>query len=55
VFVVKSKGKTPLGRLWGKWEDNVEVDIKKMVLRIWTKFIWLWKAVLNIVMNLWVK
>jgi hypothetical protein len=40
ILIVKSGGKRPLGRPTYGWEDNIKMDVKK-ILRVWTKFNWL--------------
>jgi hypothetical protein len=53
------KGKRPLVRPRHRWEDNIKVDLREMVIdRL--NWIWLaqdrvqWRAFVNTVMNLWV-
>jgi hypothetical protein len=41
VLVVKSEGKGPLRRVRRRSEDNIKMDIKKYVVRLWTIFIML--------------
>jgi len=28
VLVEKAEGKRPLGKPWGRWEDNIKMDLK---------------------------
>jgi hypothetical protein len=39
--VRKSEGKRPLGRPRGKWEDNIEMDLKELGCGAWTGSMWL--------------
>jgi hypothetical protein len=34
-WVWNHKGKRPLGRPFRRWDDNVEVDLAKIVWRAW--------------------
>jgi hypothetical protein len=60
TFVGNSEGKRPLGRPRRRWEDNVRMNIREI---LWenSDCIYLaqdrdyWQAVMNTVMNLWVK
>jgi hypothetical protein len=36
----KPQGKKPLGRPRCRWEDNNRMDVKKLVVRVLTGFIW---------------
>jgi hypothetical protein len=59
VLVGKPEEKRPLGRLRRRSEDNIEMDIQKVVCRCtnWTEVIQdrnRLRALVNAVMNLWV-
>ena len=41
VLVRKPERKRPLGRLRRRWEDNIKMDLQKMVYGVWTGLIWL--------------
>jgi hypothetical protein len=32
VMVGKTERKRPLGRLWHRWEDNIEIDLQEITL-----------------------
>jgi hypothetical protein len=57
--VRKPEGKSPLGRLRRRWEDNIKMDLRKVG---WGGMDWIglaqdrdqWRALVNTVMNLWV-
>jgi hypothetical protein len=59
VLVKNSEGKRPLGNLRLQWEDNIKMDLQEVVLG---DMAWIdvaqdrdkWRAVVNMVMNLWV-
>jgi hypothetical protein len=59
IFVGKSEGKRPLGRPGHRWVDNIKMDIREIG---WDGMDWLdlaqdrdqWRALLNMVINLWV-
>jgi len=42
VLVGKTEGKRPLGRPKLRWEDNIEMDLRKVVWEAWIVFIWSW-------------
>jgi hypothetical protein len=60
TLVYNPERKIPLGRPTRMWEDNIEMDLRKIG---WENFDWIhlaqerdqWRAVVNIVMNLRVK
>ena len=59
VLVGKPKGKRPLGRPRPRWEDNIKVDLQEVGSRgvEWIELAedWdRWRALVNVVMNLWV-
>jgi hypothetical protein len=39
--VGKPEEKKPLGRLRHRWMDNIRMDLGKVGLMLWTRFIWL--------------
>ena len=41
VLVEKPEGKRPLGRHSYRWEDNIKMDLHKVVWAAWTGLIWL--------------
>jgi hypothetical protein len=41
ILVGKPEGKRSLGRPACRWEDNIRMDLKETVERVWTGFIWL--------------
>jgi hypothetical protein len=53
------EGKRPLGRPRHRWEDNIKMDLREIgidgVKSIWLAqdIVW-WRALVNVVMNLWV-
>jgi hypothetical protein len=59
VLVGKPEGKRPLVRPRRRWEDNINKDLQEVVCR---GMDWIelaqdregWRAVVNVVMNLWV-
>jgi hypothetical protein len=59
ILVGKTKGKRPLGRPKNRWEDNIKLDLTDIG---WEGVYWMhmaqdrdqWRAVVNMVMNLWV-
>jgi len=59
VLVGKPEGKKPLGRPRHRWEDNIKLDLQEMECGgvDWVKLAqerdW-WRALVNVVMNLWV-
>jgi hypothetical protein len=59
VLVGKSEGNRPLGRSRCRWENNIEMNLRGIE---WGGMDWIdlaldrdqWRAVVNMVMNLWV-
>jgi hypothetical protein len=59
VLVGKSEGKIPLERPRHRWEDSIEIDLRQIC---WGGMDWIdvsqdrdqWRALVNMVMNLWV-
>jgi hypothetical protein len=59
VLVGNPEGKRPLGRSRRRWEDNIEMYLRKIE---WGGVDWIhltrdtdqWRALVNTVMNLWV-
>jgi hypothetical protein len=57
ILVEKPEGKTPLGRLVRRWEDNFRMDLREIR---WVGVDWIhlaqssdkWRALMNTVMNL---
>jgi hypothetical protein len=41
ILVGKSQGKISLGRLVRRWEDNLKLILRKYVVMIWIRLIWL--------------
>jgi hypothetical protein len=41
VLVGKPKGKRPLGRPRRRWEDGIEMDLRKIGWGVWSGFTWL--------------
>ena len=41
VLVGKPEGKRPLGRPRSRWDDNIKMDLQKIVCGVWTGSIWL--------------
>jgi hypothetical protein len=39
IFV--GKWRRPVGRLWRRWDDNIEMDRRKSGMEVWINFIWL--------------
>jgi hypothetical protein len=59
VLVGKPEGKRPLGRLRHRWEDGIRMDLGETGLEdgAWVELAQnrgQWRAVVNVVMNLWV-
>jgi len=57
----KCEGKRPLGRPRRRWEDNIKMDLEEVGWGAWTGLMYVyvrietsWRAVVNVVMNLWV-
>jgi hypothetical protein len=56
VFVSKSEGKRPLGRLRPRWEDNIKMDLQEVGFRVMD---WIdvaqdrerWRTLVNAVKN----
>jgi hypothetical protein len=40
-LVGKHERKRPLGRPRSRWEDNIKMDIRVIVFRVWIGFTWL--------------
>ena len=40
VLVEESEGKRPLGRPGPRWEDNIKMNLQKVVLGAWTGSRW---------------
>jgi hypothetical protein len=57
-FVGKPEGKRPLGRPRRRWEDEIRMDLGRLVGGVeWIHLVQdrdRWRAVVNAVMNLWV-
>jgi hypothetical protein len=59
ILVVKPEGKRPLGRPRRRWLDNIKTNLREIG---WDGMDWIdlaqdrdqWRALLNMVMNLWV-
>jgi hypothetical protein len=59
ILVGKPEGKIPLGRPTHRWEDNVKMDLREIG---WGGMDWIplaqdrdqWRALVNMVMNLWI-
>jgi hypothetical protein len=59
ILVGKPKGKRPLGRPRHTWVNNIKMDLRKIQ---WGGMDWIdlaqardqWRALVNMVMNLWV-
>jgi hypothetical protein len=41
ILVGRPEGTRPLGRPRRRWEDNIKMDLREMVLGMWIGFIWL--------------
>jgi hypothetical protein len=41
ILIRKLKGNRPLGRSRHRWEDNIQMNLIKISVRMWTGFIWL--------------
>jgi len=59
ILVGKPEGKRPLGRRRHRWEDNIRMDRREIVLEgvDWihlTQDRYQWRVPVNAVMNLWV-
>ena len=58
VLVGKPEGKSPLGRPWRRWEDDIKIDLQKVGCGRGMDWIELaqdrdrWRALVNAVMNL---
>jgi hypothetical protein len=59
ILVGKSEGKRPLGRSRHRWVDNIKMDLREIG---WDGMDWInlaqdrdqWRAVVSVVMTLWV-
>jgi hypothetical protein len=59
ISVGKPEGKRPLGRPRHRWLDNIKIDLRE---KGWDSMDWInlaqdrdhWRALVNMVMNLWV-
>jgi hypothetical protein len=59
ILVGKPEGKRPLGRPRRRWVNNIEIELREIS---WDGMDWLdlaryreqWRALVNMVMNLWV-
>jgi transposase len=59
ILVGNPEGKRPIGRPRRRWEDNIKMDLREIG---WGGMVWIdlardmdqWRALLNMVMNLWV-
>jgi hypothetical protein len=59
ILVAKPEGKRPLGRPRHRWVDNIKIDLREIG---WNGMVWIdlsqdrdqWRALVNMVMNLWV-
>jgi hypothetical protein len=38
----------PVGKSRHRWEDNIKMVFKKLVVKLWTAFIWLRKWLINL-------
>ena len=59
VLVGKPEGKRPLGRPRRRWEDNIKMDLEEVGCggMDWVDVVQdrdRWRALVNVVMNLWV-
>jgi 3-oxoacyl-ACP reductase-like protein len=60
VLVGKPEGMGPLGRSWRRWEDNIKIDLQEVGC---VDMDWFglaqdkdrWRAIVNVVMNIWVQ
>jgi hypothetical protein len=52
VLAGNPEGKRPLGRPRRRWEDGIKMDLAEIGWGVWSGFTWLWRAVVNAVMNL---
>jgi hypothetical protein len=52
ILVGKPEGKKPLGRPRHKWVDNIKMDLRDWIDLIQDRD--QWRALVNMVMNLWV-
>jgi hypothetical protein len=41
VLVGKPEGKRPLGKPMHRWEDNIKMDLREVIWRLWTGSSWL--------------
>jgi hypothetical protein len=59
ILVGKPEGKRPLGRTRHRWVDNIKIELRE---KGWDGMDWIdlaldrdqWRALVNMVMNLWV-
>jgi hypothetical protein len=49
LLVRKPEGKRPLGRPRSRWVDNIKMNLLEIG---WGGVDWMWRALLNVVMNL---
>jgi hypothetical protein len=57
VLVGRPEGKRPMGRPRRRWEYNIKIDIREIVIVNWVQLAQdkvQWLAFVNTVMNLWV-
>jgi hypothetical protein len=59
LLVGKPEGKRPLGRQRRRWMDNIKMDLSEIGLNVmdWIGLAqdrYRWRALVNLVMNLWV-
>jgi len=57
VLMGKLERKSPLGRTWHRWEDNIKIDLIEMGCEVLDRIIVAqdrnrWRALVNAVMNL---
>jgi hypothetical protein len=58
VLVGRHEGKRPLGRLWRRWEESINMDLQEVGQKDMDKIDLTqvrdrWRALVNAVMNLW--
>jgi hypothetical protein len=59
ILVGRTGGRRPLGRPRRRWQDNIKMDLQEVG---WRNMDWIdmaqgrarWRALVNVVMNLWV-
>jgi hypothetical protein len=59
LLVGKTEGQRPLGRLRRRWIDNIKIDLLEIGVSVvdWISLAqdrYRWRALVNVVMNLWV-